>query len=49
MPQPISNTFAILWGGGRTTGLVIGIEPGTDPDWLTNRVDAYYNSPIELI
>ncbi|MGL5626511.1 MAG: hypothetical protein ACRDDW_03195 [Candidatus Rhabdochlamydia sp.] len=44
-----SNTFAILWGGGRTTGLVTGIEPGTDPAWLTTRVDAYYNSPIELI
>lgn len=44
-----SNAFSILWGGGRTTGLVIGIEPGTDPEWLTTRVDAYYNNPIELI
>ena len=43
-----SNVFAILWGGGRTTGLVTGIELGTDPAWITARVNAYYNNPIEL-
>lgn len=43
-----ANAFAILWGGGRTTTLIPSQEPGTDPVWLSTRVDQYYTNPISL-
>jgi hypothetical protein len=50
LPKAIdSNVFAILWGGGRTTGLISSLEPGTDPVWLANKVNAYYTNPIPLV
>lgn len=43
-----ANVFGILWGGGRTTTLIPSQEPGTDPKWLSTRVDQYYKNPISL-
>ena len=44
------NVFAILWGGGNTTGvakLPINIEKtGDDGGWLSTRIIEYYKNPI---
>lgn len=47
-----SNVFAILWGGGQTTGIVGNNNVGglnlDDNGWLSGRLKDYYANPIQL-
>ena len=40
-----SNVFAILWGGGNTTGVIQNFSNGNDNGWLANKIINYYSAP----
>ncbi|WP_318479873.1 hydrogenase expression protein [Photobacterium leiognathi] len=42
---PNYNVFAVLWGGGSTTGVVSIGSNGDDHNWLDNKVSSYSQSP----
>ncbi|WP_081748240.1 T9SS type A sorting domain-containing protein [Aquimarina megaterium] len=39
------NVFAILWGGGSTTGIGSIGTNGDDDRWLATKISEYYNNP----
>lgn len=46
-----SHVFAILWGGGQTTGVNV-IYPntvGSDGEWLANKIVDYYANPTLVV
>ncbi|MBX9706056.1 MAG: hypothetical protein K5Q00_07345, partial [Gammaproteobacteria bacterium] len=43
-----SNVFAILWGGGSTTGIASDSDSLDDNGWLAGRLKDYYANPIQL-
>lgn len=43
-----SNVFAILWGGGSTTGVVPISTNGDDNGWLTEKVQEYFQQPVPV-
>lgn len=43
-----SNVFAILWGGGSTTGVAPIGTNGDDGGWLAAKIQTYYKNPLIL-
>ncbi len=43
---PLRGIFTVLLGGGATTGLITDV--GNPESWVRNKVNAYYNNPVQL-
>jgi hypothetical protein len=43
-----NNVFAILWGGGTTTGVIQNFQNTNDNGWLKGKINTYQLNPQPL-